>query len=138
MKPCVHSHCPSSKLCCQRYTCTRELRNRLERRRSERDQLKVTLAFESTISMKALRRLREDCSTIERDSLSRAKREYEDHPSKVVKSPKCFCAECAVEHKDREIASLRKTYRGLQMMQQVVADVQRQKKYKSRPMGTNP
>ena len=78
MTLCIHTHCPSSKLCCQRYTCTRELRNRLERRRSERDQLKATLEVEATIPMKALRRLREECNKIDRDLLSRAKREYED------------------------------------------------------------
>lgn len=64
------------------------------------------------------------------------KQVYEDQASKTIRRPKCFCAECAVEHKDREIASLWKKYQALQAVQQVIADVQR--KRKSRPMGTSP
>ena len=135
MVPCISTHCPSSKHCCQRYSCTLELRNRLERRRSERDQLKARLEFETTSLMRTLRRLKEDFNETDRATLSRAKQEYEDQASKTVRRPKCFCAECAVEHKDRDIASLRKKYQALQAVQQVIADVQ---KSKGRHMETSP
>lgn len=88
--------------------------------------------------MKALRRLREECNKIDRDLLSRAKREYEDQASKAARSPKCFCAECAVKHKNREISVLRKSYRVLQMVQQIVADVQRQRECRERYKATTP
>jgi hypothetical protein len=101
-----------------------ELRNRLERRRLERDQLKAKLDSEATSSMKTLRNLREDCDRLDKDSLSRAKKKYEDQASKTVDYPKCICAECAVEHKDHQISSLRRNYQALQAMQRVVADVQ--------------
>lgn len=138
MPPCIRSHCPSSKHCCQRNTCTLELRNRLERRRSERDQHKVALQFETTYSMKALRKLMEDCNKPDQRYLSLAQEKYEDEVSKTASRPKCFCAECAVEHKDREIASLRKNYQALQTMQQVVADVQRQKERRERGKARTP
>ena len=132
MTPCIRSHCPSSKHSCQRYSCTLELRNRFERRRSERDHRKETLEAETAIAMKSLRRLREYCSKFDRHRLQQAKQTYEDQVSKTVRRPECYCVECAVEHKDCEIASLRKTYRALQAAQQAVADVRR-----SRAMGTS-
>jgi hypothetical protein len=138
MAPCIRSHCPSSKHCCQRYTCTRELCNRLERRRSERDQLKMKLHADTASSMRTLRKLREDCNKPDQKYLSLAKEKYEDEVSKTASRPKCFCAECAVEHKDREIASLRKNYQALQTMQQAVADVQGQKKCRERGKAANP
>jgi hypothetical protein len=136
MAPCIRSHCPSSKHCCQRSTCTLDLRNRLERRRSERDQLRAKLEADTASAMRTLRKLKEDCDKIDKNSLSCAKQTYEDQTSEKITRPKCFCAEFAVEHKDREIASLRKNYQALQTVQQVIADVQR--KQKRRPMGTSP
>jgi hypothetical protein len=78
--------------------------------------------------MKTLRNLRQDCNTLDKDSLSRAKKNYEDQASKAVKYPRCFCAECVVDHEDRQISSLRKNYQDLQTMQRVVADVQWKRK----------
>jgi hypothetical protein len=136
MTPCINTHCSLSKHSCQRYSCTLELRNRLERRRSERDHFKARLETDAADSMRSLRKLREECGKFDKDCLQQVKQLYEDQASKTVRRPKCFCAECAVEHKDREIASLRKKYQALQAVQQVIADVQR--KRKSRPMGTSP
>jgi hypothetical protein len=138
MTPCIRSHCPSSKHCCQRYTCTLELRNRLERRRSERDQLRVKLENDTASSMRTLRKLREVCNKADKGYLSQAKQEYEGQASTTVSRPRCFCAECAVKHKDREIASLRKNYQALQMVQQVVADVQRRRERRERAEATAP
>jgi hypothetical protein len=138
MTPRIRNHCPSSNHCCQRYTCTRELRNRLERRRSERDQLTAKLEADTASSMRPLRKLREDCNKPDQKYLSLAKEKYEDEVSKTVSRPKCFCAECAVEHKDREIASLRKNYQALETMQQVVAGVQRQRERRERGKATTP
>lgn len=136
MPPCIRSHCPSHKHCCQRYTCTLELRNRLERCRAERDQLKATLEADAACWMRTLRKLRESCSKIDRSSLSWVKQEYGDQTAQKVGRLECFCAECAVEHKDREIASLRKNYQVSLMVQQVVAGVQRMRN--SRLVGTSP
>ena len=51
-----------------------ELRNRLERRRLERDQLKAKLEVETISSMETLRNLRQDCDKLDKESLSRAKK----------------------------------------------------------------
>ena len=138
MTPCIRTHCPSSKHSCQRYSCTLELRNRLERRRSERDQLKASLDAETITSMRILRKLSEDCNKPDKAFLSQAKQEYEDQASEILSRLKCFCAECAVEHKTREIACLRQNYQALQRMQQAVAAVQRQRRLRERYKATSP
>ncbi|GAB7333147.1 hypothetical protein MBLNU13_g04810t1 [Cladosporium sp. NU13] len=97
------------------------LRNRLERRRSERDHLKARLDAETITTMRTLRKLREDCNKPDKAFLSQAKQEYDDQALKTLSYPKCFCA----EHKNREIAPLRSNYQVLQSVQQAVADVQR-------------
>lgn len=76
--------------------------------------------------MKILCKLKEECGKIDRDFLSQVKKKYEYQASKPVGRPTCVCAECAVEHKDREISSLRKNYQALQAVQRIVADVQRE------------
>jgi len=128
MPPCIRTHCPSHKHSCHHYTCTLELRNRLERRRSERDQLKAKLEADATIAINALRKLKESCNKPDRAYLSQARQKFEDQTSEGVSRLECFCVECAVEHKDREIASLRRRYRVLQTVQQAVADVERQRR----------
>jgi hypothetical protein len=135
MPPCIRTHCPSHKHSCQRYPCTLELRNRLERHRAERDQLKAKLEADATTSINALRKLKEDCSKIDRNSLSWVKQQYEDQTPEKVRRLGCFCAECAVEHEDWEIGFLRRRYRVLQTVQRVVADVERQKKCRERNKG---
>ena len=137
MTPCIRTHCPSSKHSCQRYSCTLELRNRLERRRSERDQLKASLDAETITTMRTLRKLSEDCNKPDKTFLSQAKQEYEDQASETLSRSNCFCAECAVEHKTREIASLRINYQVLQRVQQAVAAVQREKRLRERYKATS-
>lgn len=63
------------------------------------------------------------CCKYDKASLLRAKQKYDDQMAKPVDCPKCFCAECAVEHKDREISALRKEEQALRPVQRIVADV---------------
>jgi hypothetical protein len=126
MSPCIGSHCPSTEKYCQRSSCTLELRNRLERRRVERDQLHAKLKAETLSSMRALFDLLEACDNeVERFSIMQVKSNLEKQSAKPLGRPKCYSAQCAVVYKDREISALRKNFQALQVVKRFVEDRQR-------------
>jgi hypothetical protein len=126
MRPCVRSHCPSTEKYCQRSSCTLELRNRLERRRVERDQLHAKLKADTLSSFRALLKLLEECDDkLEKGSILRIKDDLEKQSAKPLGRPKCYCAQRAVAYKDCEISALRKNSQALQVVRRFVEDKQR-------------
>jgi len=72
MTPCINTHCSLSKHSCQRYSCTLELRNRLERRRSERDHFKARLETDAADSMRSLRKLKRSVASSTKTASNRS------------------------------------------------------------------
>jgi hypothetical protein len=126
MSPCIRGHRPSTEKYCQRFSCTLELRNRLERRRAERDQLQAKLKADTLSSFRALFKLLEECDDkFEKGEILRVKDDLEKQSAKPLGRPKCYCAQCAVAYKDREISALRKNSQAMQVVKRFVEDKKR-------------
>lgn len=133
MSACPQSHCPSTKSPCQRPSCLRALRDRLERRRDERDQVLADLKELSLSSLRRLFDIMEVCDDkVTRSELEHTRKKLEDQTAPPVGRPKCSCVEHAIEHKDREIRALRQNMHGARTLSRFVDDIQKKCERKSK------
>jgi hypothetical protein len=73
--------------------------------------------------MRALFDLLEACDNeVEKSSIMQIKSNLEKQSAKPLGRPKCYCAQCAVAYKDREVSALRKNFQALQVVRRFVED----------------
>lgn len=125
MSPCTRNHCPSTKQSCQRPSCTLALRNRLERRRVERDHLQAKVKAERISLLKSILKIAETCDDIEKETVARVRKDFERDVAKPIGPQRCFCAACAVGYKESEIFALQENFRALQASRRAMEGVQK-------------